>query len=57
VAKVVRACQELPGQRLFQYRDEDGELREVTSSDVNAYLREITAATSPPRISAPGPAP
>jgi DNA topoisomerase-1 len=42
VAKVVRACQELPGQRLFQYRDEDGELREVTSSDVNAYLREIT---------------
>ncbi|HZY17878.1 MAG TPA: DNA topoisomerase IB [Ramlibacter sp.] len=42
VAKVVRACQELPGQRLFQYRDESGELREVTSSDVNAYLREIT---------------
>jgi DNA topoisomerase I len=42
VAKVVRACQELPGQRLFQYTDEEGELREVTSSDVNAYLREIT---------------
>jgi len=42
VAKVVRACQELPGQRLFQYTDDDGELREVTSSDVNAYLREIT---------------
>jgi DNA topoisomerase-1 len=42
VAKVVRACQELPGQRLFQYQDEEGELREVTSSDVNAYLREIT---------------
>jgi len=42
VAKVVRACQDLPGQRLFQYRDDDGELREVTSSDVNAYLREIT---------------
>lgn len=42
VAKVVRACQELPGQRLFQYRDEEGELREVTSSDVNAYLREVT---------------
>jgi DNA topoisomerase-1 len=42
VAKVVRACQELPGQRLFQYRDDAGELREVTSSDVNAYLREIS---------------
>jgi DNA topoisomerase-1 len=42
VAKVVRACQELPGQRLFQYTGDDGQLREVTSSDVNAYLREIT---------------
>jgi DNA topoisomerase-1 len=44
VAKVVRACQELPGQRLFQYTDDEGELREVTSSDVNAYLREITGS-------------
>ncbi|RZI66926.1 MAG: DNA topoisomerase IB, partial [Variovorax sp.] len=42
IAKVVRACQELPGQRLFQYRDDDGEVREVTSADVNAYLKEIT---------------
>ena len=44
VAKVVRACQDLPGQRLFQYVDEDGELREVTSTDVNAYLREISGS-------------
>ena len=42
IAKIIRACQDLPGQRLFQYRDEDGEVREVTSADVNAYLREIT---------------
>src|SRR4051812_32663277 len=42
VAKIVRACQELPGQRLFQYQDEEGEAREVTSADVNAYLKEIT---------------
>lgn len=42
VAKIVRACQELPGQRLFQYQDEAGEVREVTSADVNAYLKEIT---------------
>ncbi|HYF16281.1 MAG TPA: DNA topoisomerase IB [Ramlibacter sp.] len=42
VAKVVRACQELPGQRLFVYEDDDGQIREVTSSDVNEYLREIT---------------
>ncbi len=42
IAKIVRACQELPGQRLFQYKDEDGEIREVSSADVNAYLKEIT---------------
>jgi DNA topoisomerase I len=42
IAKIVRACQDLPGQRLFQYTDENGEIREVTSADVNAYLREIT---------------
>jgi DNA topoisomerase-1 len=42
IAKVIRACQELPGQELFAYRDEAGETRDVTSSDVNAYLREIS---------------
>lgn len=42
VAKVIRACQDLPGQELFQYVDDDGETRDVTSSDVNAYLREIS---------------
>jgi len=44
VAKIVRACQDLPGQRLFEYSDEDGQLREVASADVNAYLREITGS-------------
>jgi DNA topoisomerase-1 len=42
VARIVKACQELPGQELFQYIDESGELKDVTSSDVNAYLRDIT---------------
>ena len=42
IAKVIRACQELPGQELFQYVDESGETRDVTSSDVNDYLREIS---------------
>ena len=42
IAKVIRACQELPGQELFQYVDESGETRDVTSSDVNEYLREIS---------------
>lgn len=41
VARIVRACQDLPGQELFQYRDDDGVLHDVTSADVNAYLREI----------------
>jgi DNA topoisomerase-1 len=42
IAKVVRACQDLPGQELFQYFDEDRELKDVTSADINSYLREIT---------------
>jgi DNA topoisomerase I len=42
VAKIIRACQELPGQELLQYIDEEGNTQHVTSSDVNAYLKEIT---------------
>jgi DNA topoisomerase-1 len=42
VARVIRSCQELPGQHLFEYRDTDGAVHAVSSSDVNAYLREIT---------------
>ncbi|MBV9394936.1 MAG: DNA topoisomerase IB, partial [Methylobacteriaceae bacterium] len=42
VAKIVKACQELPGQHLFQYLDENKERQEVTSSDVNDYLREVS---------------
>ncbi|QYU67385.1 DNA topoisomerase IB [Leptolyngbya sp. 15MV] len=42
VARIVRACQDLPGQELFQYRDQDGTVRDVTSADVNGYLREIS---------------
>ncbi|HEV2533311.1 DNA topoisomerase IB [Phenylobacterium sp.] len=40
LARIVKACQDLPGQRLFQYLDDDGEQRAVESADVNAYLRE-----------------
>jgi len=42
VAKIIRACQELPGQELLQYLDEQGNCRDVTSTDVNKYLNEIT---------------
>ena len=41
VAKVIAKCQDLPGQDLFQYVEESGEVREVTSQDVNEYLRQI----------------
>lgn len=40
VASVVRAIQELPGQRLFQYLDEDGQRRDVRSQDINDYIRD-----------------
>ena len=41
IARILRACQELPGQTLFQYRDADGALQSIDSADVNAYLRDI----------------
>jgi DNA topoisomerase-1 len=39
LVRVVKACQDLPGQRLFQYLDEDGHRRAIESADVNDYLR------------------
>jgi DNA topoisomerase I len=42
LARIVRRCQEIPGQDLFQYLDEEGTPRSVTSGDVNQYLREIS---------------
>lgn len=44
VARIVKASQELPGEHLFQYLDDAGEQREVTSGDVNEYLKEIAGA-------------
>ena len=42
LARIVQRCQDLPGQELFQYVDDDGERQTIDSGDVNAYLREIT---------------
>jgi DNA topoisomerase-1 len=42
LARIIKQCQELPGQELFQYVDDEGRACSVDSSDVNAYLREIT---------------
>jgi DNA topoisomerase-1 len=41
LAKIVYACHELPGQKLFAYIDDDGRVVHVGSADVNNYLREI----------------
>lgn len=41
LAKLVRRCQELPGQILFQYESDEG-IRPVRSSDVNDYLRQAS---------------
>jgi DNA topoisomerase-1 len=42
LARIVRACHELPGQELFQYIDDKGAWHDVDSADVNEYLQEIT---------------
>jgi DNA topoisomerase-1 len=43
LARIIRSCQDLPGQELFQYISEDGKREKVSSEDVNAYLREISS--------------
>ncbi|MFN4289016.1 MAG: DNA topoisomerase IB [Brevundimonas sp.] len=40
LARIVRSLHELPGQHLFKYRDEDGDMVPLTSDAVNAYIRE-----------------
>ncbi|MGH8101294.1 MAG: DNA topoisomerase IB [Chthoniobacterales bacterium] len=42
IAKVISRLQDLPGQELFQFVDDDDEIHDITSQDVNDYLREIT---------------
>lgn len=44
LARIVKRCQEIPGQNLFQYLDEEGLRHTVTSADVNAYLKTLTGA-------------
>ncbi|MDQ3810716.1 MAG: DNA topoisomerase IB [Chloroflexota bacterium] len=42
LARIVKQCQDLPGQELFQYLDEEGQPHSIESADVNAYLRDIS---------------
>jgi DNA topoisomerase-1 len=41
LARIVKACRDLPGYELFQYIDRRGRRQRIDSADVNAYLREI----------------
>jgi len=42
LARIIQRCQDLPGQELFQYLDENDVPQTIDSSDVNTYLREVT---------------
>ena len=44
IVRTIRAMQELPGQSLFQYEDDEGTRRQINSDDVNEYLREASGA-------------
>jgi DNA topoisomerase I len=45
LARIVRQCQDLPGEDLFQFVDDGGQVLDVTSTLVNEYLRTLTGAT------------
>jgi DNA topoisomerase I len=42
MAKIIKHCQDMPGQELFQYIDDNGQLQSIGSAEVNQYLREIS---------------
>ncbi|WP_433735391.1 DNA topoisomerase IB [Pseudomonas putida] len=44
LARIIKRCQDIPGQNLFQYLDEHGERHTITSADVNGYLQTLTGA-------------
>ncbi len=44
IARIVKECHDLPGYELFQYIDDAGTRHAIDSSDVNAYLKEVSGA-------------
>jgi DNA topoisomerase I len=42
LVKIVKRCRDLPGQELFQYRDEHDGVHDIGSADVNEYLQQIS---------------
>ena len=45
LSRIIRKCQDLPGEELFAYEDDEGVAHDIGSSDVNEYLREISGQT------------
>jgi DNA topoisomerase I len=45
IARIIKRCQDLPGQELFQYLDDENVPQTIDSSDVNNYLREVTGSS------------
>ncbi len=44
LAKIVKACRDIPGKELFQYYDENGNKHSIDSAKVNEYIKKITAS-------------
>ncbi len=44
LARIIQHCQDLPGEHLFQYKDDDGTLQSIDSGDINEYLAAITGS-------------
>lgn len=44
LSKIIKHCQHLPGEELFAYKDENGVVHDIGSSDVNEYLQKIADA-------------
>ena len=44
LARIVQRCQDLPGQELFQYLDEESTSQSISSADLNDYLREVSGS-------------
>lgn len=42
LARIIQSCQDLPGEHLFQYKDDDGTFQSIDSGDINGYLASIT---------------
>jgi DNA topoisomerase I len=46
---IVEECAELPGYEVFKYLDDEGEIRDVKSRDLNAYVKEVMGEEFTPK--------